>query len=64
MYYNAKQACKKIIAVAKRTKSQKLADEVNSDEGRRNVFRLAKIAKDGQDVLYVNLEIIHGEITK
>ena len=31
MYCKAKQACKKIIAIAKRTKSQKLADKVNSE---------------------------------
>ena len=55
MYCTAKQACNKIIAMAKRTKSQKLADEVNSDEGRRNVFRIAKqMAKVGQDIMNVN----------
>ena len=36
------QACKKVIANAKRTKSQKLAGEVNSHEGRRNVCYIVK----------------------
>ena len=38
MYRKAKQVFKKIIAAAKRTKSQKLAEEVNSDKGRRHVL--------------------------
>ena len=48
MYCKAKQACKKLTVVAKRAKSQMLADEVNYDEGRKNVFRIAKqMAKVG-----------------
>ena len=71
-YCQTKQACKKAIANAKRIKSQKLAEEVNSDEGRRNVFRIAKqMAKTGQDVTNVNClrsgngkVIVNGEDVK
>ena len=35
----AKQVCKKIITAVNRTKNQKLEDEVNAVESRRNVFR-------------------------
>ena len=56
VYCKAEQACKKIIAMAKRTKNQKLAEEVNSDEGRRNVVCIAKhMTNVVQDVMIVIL---------
>ena len=55
MYCKTKQACKIIVATAKRTKSQKLAEKVNSDDGRINVFRIAKeTAMVGEDVLNID----------
>ena len=54
-YREAKRNCKKSIAIAKKAKSEKFADELDCEEGRRRVFRIAKqLARDGQDVVNVN----------
>ena len=55
LYCEVKKNCKKSIATAKEVKSQEFADELDSDEGRRIVFRISQqSARDGQDVVNVN----------
>ena len=53
-YCQAKQACKKVIANMKRIKSQKLAEEVNSDERRRDMFQIAKQNSKGWQMAICN----------
>ena len=54
-YREAKRNCKKSIAIAKKAKSQEFSDELDCEDGRRRVFRIAKqLARDGQDVVNVN----------
>lgn len=50
-YKNAKQQAKKTVAIAQELKRLELASELNSEEGKRNVFRIAKqMTKERQDV--------------
>ena len=55
LYRVAKRNCRRSIAISKKAKSQEFADELDCEEGRRRVFRIAKqLARDGQDVVNVN----------
>ena len=51
-YIVKQRNCKRSVAKAK---IQEFADELDSEEGRRRVFRIAKqLARDGQDIVNVN----------
>ena len=55
LYNKAKQYSKKVVTLAKKAKSEDLAKELDSDEGKRKVYRIAKqMARDRQDVVNVN----------
>ena len=64
-YCQARKATKKAVAEAKKIKAKEFADELDSDEGRRNVFRVARqMAKDRQDVISNNCMLNEkGELT-
>jgi hypothetical protein len=55
VYKEAKQKAQKVVAVAQETKRKELASELGSEQGKKNVFRIAKqMAKERQDVVGIN----------
>ena len=54
-YARAKMNSKRVVRKAKQRKSKETAKELDSNEGRKSVFRIAKqIVKDRQDVVKAN----------
>ena len=54
-YARAKMNSKRVVRKAKQRKSKETAKELDSNEGRKSIFRIAKqIVKDRQDVVKVN----------
>jgi hypothetical protein len=55
LYKKSKQQAKKTVAMAKESQRKEFAAELDSEEGKRNVFRIAKqMAQERQDVTGVN----------
>jgi len=55
IYKEAKIRARRAVALAKENKRKEVANELESEKGKRNVFRIAKqMAKERQDVLGVN----------
>ena len=65
-YRKAKQTAKCVVAIAKKQKSHEFAEELNSDQGRKNVFRIARqMTRERQDIVSVKcVKNAKGEVMK
>jgi hypothetical protein len=54
-YVEARNNAKKVVALAQESKRPEFAKDLESMEGKKNIFRIAKqMAKERQDVVGVN----------
>ena len=55
VYKTAKQNARRAVAIAQETQRREFARELDTEEGKKNVFRIAKqMANERQDVVGVN----------